>query len=128
MTARVRIAPPTAADEADFIGAMRASRRLHPRRAFFLARRIWDGAIVGFCNLSEIIRGKLQQAFMGYGGVAGFDGPGYVSETIRPVGVGFGAAGMSSRLSTPLRRHELSAGGGRKRNHPRAAPFLATTW
>jgi hypothetical protein len=45
MTARVRIAPPTAADEADFLAAMRASRRLHrgwlsmPQTRSYLARR-----------------------------------------------------------------------------------------
>ena len=42
--------------------------------------RIEDGAIVGFFNVSEIIRGKLSSAFLGYGGVAEFAGLGYMTE------------------------------------------------
>jgi ribosomal-protein-alanine N-acetyltransferase len=47
-----------------------------------LARRREDGAIVGFCNISEIVRGALQGAFVGYGGVAGTTGQGYMSEAL----------------------------------------------
>ncbi len=47
-----------------------------------LARRREDGAIVGFANLSEIIRGALQGAFVGYGGVAGMSGQGYMTEAL----------------------------------------------
>src|SRR3954468_23797848 len=105
--ARVVIQRPGPAHETDFIAAMRASRRMHrpwismpdtplrfaeyvaraqdPTREFFIARRTDDGAVVGFCNLSEIIRGKLQQAFMGYGGVAGQDGRGFMTETLQLV-------------------------------------------
>ena len=90
---RVVISPPTAADEAAFTDAMRRSRRLHgrwaggpvtpeeyaeylakaadPRRAYFLARLRDGGDIVGYLNLGEIIRGSLDQAFLGYAGVAG---------------------------------------------------------
>jgi ribosomal-protein-alanine N-acetyltransferase len=107
MTPRVSIAHPTAADQDDFIAAMRASRRLHrpwismpmtpgdyavylqrsadPRRAFYLARRREDGAVVGFFNVSEIIRGKLQGAFLGYGGVAATAGHGLMTEAMRLV-------------------------------------------
>ena len=104
---RVRISPPTEADEAAFIAASRRSRALHgegvqmpetpeafaaylarsrgDRRAFFLARLLEDGDIIGFLNLGEIIRGSLQQAFLGYGGVAGFSGQGYMGEAMQLV-------------------------------------------
>jgi ribosomal-protein-alanine N-acetyltransferase len=44
-----------------------------------------DGAIVGFFNLSEIIRGGLQSAFLGYGAVAAYADQGYMSEGIQLV-------------------------------------------
>ena len=101
---RVVIRPPLHTDRDAFIDAMRRSRELHgrwiampetpaefasyvqrnddPAVERFLACRREDGAIVGFLNLSEIIRGKLQQAFLGYGGVAGFTGRGYMTEAM----------------------------------------------
>jgi ribosomal-protein-alanine N-acetyltransferase len=104
---RVYISPPTAADEAAFIDAMRRSRRLHgrmvrmpetsaayaryleraaePGRSFYLARLRDGDDIVGFLNLGEIIRGSLQQAFLGYGGVAGHSGHGLMSEAMQLV-------------------------------------------
>ena len=103
----VVIRPPAEADEAEFTAAMRASRSLHrpwvampetpdeyagylerARRenaAFYLARRIEDATIVGFLNISEIIRGRLQSAFLGYGGVAGHSGKGYMREALELV-------------------------------------------
>ncbi len=47
-----------------------------------LARRREDGTIVGFCNISEIVRGALQGAFIGYGAVAGTTGQGYMTEAL----------------------------------------------
>ena len=101
------ISPPTEADEAAFTEAMRRSRKLHgrwvsmpetpeayaryleraaePGRAFFLARLRDGDDIVGFLNLGEIIRGSLHQAFIGYGGVTGFSGEGYMSEAMQLV-------------------------------------------
>ena len=89
---RVELHPLTAADRGDFVAAMLASRKLHrpwisppttgeafdamlertlgERTDCTLARRREDGAIVGYFNLSQIIRGPLQSAFLGYGGVA----------------------------------------------------------
>jgi ribosomal-protein-alanine N-acetyltransferase len=103
--ARVVLRPPTAADQDDFIARMRASRSLHrpwlympetpdryqaylervvdPRAAPFLACRLEDGAIVGFLNISEIVRGGFKSAFLGYGGVAGFAGQGYMTEAMQ---------------------------------------------
>ena len=43
----------------------------------FLACRRTDGAIVGWLNISEIVRGALQSAFVGYGGE--FTSPGRVT-------------------------------------------------
>jgi [ribosomal protein S5]-alanine N-acetyltransferase len=101
---RINITPPVEADRDAFLAAMRASRSVHrpwismpetaaeyaaylerSRRdtsAFFLARRHDDDAIVGFLNISEIVRGPFQSAFLGYGGVAGFDGQGYMREAL----------------------------------------------
>jgi [ribosomal protein S5]-alanine N-acetyltransferase len=65
-----------------------------------LARRREDGAIVGFCNISEIVRGALQGAFVGYGGVAGTTGQGYMTEALGLV---------LRRAFTDLRLHRLEA-------------------
>ena len=102
---RVVLRQPTAADRDEFIAAMRASRALHrpwiympetperyaaylarvgdPRAAPYLACRKGDGAIVGFLNISEIVRGGFKSAFLGYGGVARFAGQGYMTEAMR---------------------------------------------
>ena len=52
------------------------SRIDDPRAAPFLACRTEDGAIVGFLNISEIVRGGFKSAFVGYGGVAAVRRPG----------------------------------------------------
>jgi [ribosomal protein S5]-alanine N-acetyltransferase len=102
--ARVLLRPPTAADGDEFTSSMRASRAHHrpwiympetaeryaaylsrvddPRAAPFLACRVDDGAIVGFLNISEIVRGSFKSAFLGYGGVARFAGQGYMTEAM----------------------------------------------
>jgi ribosomal-protein-alanine N-acetyltransferase len=104
---RVAIAHPTLADGDDFCAAMRASRALHrpwiampedseayaayvrrfegERAVGYLARRTDTGAVVGFANVSEIIRGKLNAAFLGYGGVAGQTGQGFMREALELV-------------------------------------------
>ena len=102
---RVVLRTPTAADQDEFIAAMRASRGVHrpwvympetperylaylarvqdPRYEPFLACRAQDGAIVGFLNLSEIVRGGFKSAFLGYGAVAAHAGKGYMTEAMR---------------------------------------------
>jgi [ribosomal protein S5]-alanine N-acetyltransferase len=104
---RVVLRPPTPDDQDEFIARMRASRRLHrpwihmpetperyaayltrvddPRAALFLACRAADGAMVGFLNISEIVRGGFKSAFLGYGGVAEFAGQGYMTEAMQLV-------------------------------------------
>ena len=104
---RVVIAPPTERDEVEFLARMRSSRQFHrpwismpttstayaayldrsrlETTAFFLARRREDSAIVGFLNISEIVRGRLQSGYLGYGGVAEFAGRGYLTEALELV-------------------------------------------
>jgi [ribosomal protein S5]-alanine N-acetyltransferase len=101
---RVVLRTPAPADQDEFIARMRASRALHrpwiympetpqnyaayvaraedPRHAPFLACRAGDGAIVGFLNISEIVRGAFKSAFVGYGGVREFAGQGYMTEAM----------------------------------------------
>jgi ribosomal-protein-alanine N-acetyltransferase len=100
----IEIRTPALADQDEFIARMKASRRAHApwitmpttpadyasyveragreNVAMFLAFRRSDQALIGFLNISEIIRGKLQQAFLGYGGVAEFGGRGYMTEAM----------------------------------------------
>jgi ribosomal-protein-alanine N-acetyltransferase len=105
--ARVELSIPGPDDEAEFIAAMRASAdqhrpwlfppttpaayreylgRLIPERKYgFLARRLDDGALVGWLNVSDIVRGALQGANVSYGGVAAHRGQGYMSEALELV-------------------------------------------
>jgi ribosomal-protein-alanine N-acetyltransferase len=103
--ARVVLRTPAIEDQDEFIAAMRASRRLlrpwitnmpetperyeayvtraaDPRAAPYFACRTEDGAIVGFLNISEIVRGPFKSAFLGYGGVAGHERQGYMTEAL----------------------------------------------
>ena len=106
--ARVVVRTPTIDDQDEFIARMRASRRLlrpwitnmpetperyaayvarteDPRAALFIGCRREDGAIVGFLNISEIVRGPFKSAFLGYGAVAEFAGQGYMTEALQLV-------------------------------------------
>jgi ribosomal-protein-alanine N-acetyltransferase len=99
---RVGLRKLSARDRDEFVAAMRASRKLHGpwasppatpeafdallkrRRGvdnaeYLVARRAEDGAIVGYFAISQIIRGPLQSAFLGYAGVAEFSGRGYMT-------------------------------------------------
>ena len=118
----VTISPPTEADGPEWVARARASRRLHrpwiampdtpeayaaylerardPRRAFYVVRRVEDGALVGFANLSEIIRGSLQQAFLGFGAFAGGEGRGHMTDALGLV---------LARRVHPHRLHRLEA-------------------
>jgi ribosomal-protein-alanine N-acetyltransferase len=86
----------------DFLAATRKSKRLHrpwvdppttdegfdgwlERQASdsfegFMIYRREDDALVGLCQLSEIVRGNLQGAFLGFGAIAGYSGQGYMRE------------------------------------------------
>ena len=104
---RLVLRPPTLADEEEWLTRMRASRRHHrpwvtaadtpaayrehvergeaPNREYRIACRLEDGALTGFFNISEIVRGNFQNAFLGYGGVADFAGQGYMTEGLELV-------------------------------------------
>lgn len=104
---RVVIRAPTYADQVEFLSAMRASRSFHQPWAFppttpqayemlmdrvsdprfepMLVCRRSDGAIVGFFNLGEIVRGFLQSAYVGYNAVAAYAGRGYMGEAMQLV-------------------------------------------
>jgi [ribosomal protein S5]-alanine N-acetyltransferase len=59
--------------------------RLDDRKFGYLACRRDDDEIVGWLNVSEIVRGALQSAFLGYGGVAAHTGHGYMTEAVQLV-------------------------------------------
>jgi [ribosomal protein S5]-alanine N-acetyltransferase len=103
---RVVLTHPEPDDERDFLAAMRASRQLHrpwiyppltgadyrrylasldERKIGYLGRRREDDAIVGWANVSEIVRGGFQNAFLGYSGIGGHAGQGYMTETLQLV-------------------------------------------
>jgi len=108
---RVYLRPPRRSDAVAFLAAARASRRLHgrwvrppvsperfavyvarfgvgardPLRANnvgFLVLRGADDALVGVFNLSEIVRGVFQSAYLGYYAFAPYAGDGYMAEGI----------------------------------------------
>jgi ribosomal-protein-alanine N-acetyltransferase len=119
---RLELASVTRRDRGEYLAAARASLGLHrpwvdppTSEAQFAAlvsrsrndefepmivRRRDDGAIVGFFNLSHIIRGDLQSAFLGFGGVSGYEGQGYMTEGLRLV---------LRRSFAELRLHRLEA-------------------
>ncbi len=119
---RVYIRSPQRADEPEFTSLMRASRGFHrpwasaptdpdrfraylednsrPDFEAFLVCRLADDAIVGFFNISQITRGSLQSAYLGYAAGQRFAGQGYMREGIELVlRVAF----------TQLRLHRLEA-------------------
>src|SRR6516162_5201959 len=105
--ARVELRTPTPADRDEFVAAMRASRRLHrpwlqslgtPEAYDRVLARTQDdrydpllvclrdhGPIVGFINISVIVRGPFQSAFLSYGAVAAQTGHGYMNEGLQLV-------------------------------------------
>jgi ribosomal-protein-alanine N-acetyltransferase len=113
---------PAPADCEEFLAAMRASRTLHrpwlnppttpeaygrvlgrvndDRFEPLLICRREDGAIVGFCNISEIVRGVFRSGYLGYGAVAAYAGRGYMTEGLQLV---------LARAFTELGLHRLEA-------------------
>jgi ribosomal-protein-alanine N-acetyltransferase len=114
---RVLLRPLSPQDRREFLAGMNESRRLHtpwltpPRTPGefdrlllqagsercepLLARRVEDHAMVGYFNLSEIVRGPFQNAYLGYGALAAHAGQGYMSEALKLVlGVAFGDLGL----------------------------------
>lgn len=103
----VFIRAPKPSDRAEFVSLMRASRSFHrpwatapvdderfnayladARRPDFealLACRQEDNAILGFFNLSQITRGRLQSAYLGYAAGKPYAGRGYMRQGIELV-------------------------------------------
>jgi [ribosomal protein S5]-alanine N-acetyltransferase len=101
---RVSLSLPTADDCHEFVELMRQSRSYHrpwsappterdsyhellaragdPDFELFLCCRLEDGAIVGYFELSQIVRRHFQSAVLGYNGSAPYAGEGYMSEGI----------------------------------------------
>ena len=121
LEARVLVRPPTPRDRGEYLAAMRASRKLHrpwleaatpesfetllrhvedERYEPMLVCRREDGAIVGFINISQIVRGGFQSAYLGYGAVAAYAGEGYMREGLELV---------LARAFTELGLHRLEA-------------------
>ena len=104
---RVLLRTPERADREEFLDLMRASRTFHSpwatapidderfaayladaTRADFEAMLVYrqqDGAIIGFFNLSQIVRRRLQSAYLGYAVGEPFAGQGYMREGIEHV-------------------------------------------
>jgi len=68
--------PPERADQIDDLVARSAREDFEG----LLACRVEDGAIAGVLNVSQIIRGHLQSAFLGYYAHARYAGQGYMRE------------------------------------------------
>ncbi|PWU20877.1 MAG: RimJ/RimL family protein N-acetyltransferase [Candidatus Rokuibacteriota bacterium] len=166
---RVFLRAPRASDCHEFLRLNRASRRLHRglasppvtrgQFALYLRRlrrvgnrgfvicRIADGAIIGGINVSEIVRGSLQSAYLGYQIGEPFARQGYMSEALPlALSFAFGRLGLhrveaniqpGNRASIALvrragfRREGLSQRylkvGGRWRDHERWT-LLAEEW
>jgi ribosomal-protein-alanine N-acetyltransferase len=119
---RVYLRPPAHADREEFIKLMRASRSFHrpwataptdddrfdayladSRRPDFeamLVCRHEDDAIIGFFNVSQIVRRSLQSAYLGYAAGKPYAGQGYMREGIEFV---------LRRAFTTLRLHRIEA-------------------
>jgi ribosomal-protein-alanine N-acetyltransferase len=119
---RVFIRPPARGDRAEFTSLMRASQTFHSpwataptdderfaayladaRRTDFEAMllcRSEDDAIVGFFNLSQIVRRRLQSAYLGYAVGESFAGQGYMRDGIELV---------LSQCFTTLQLHRIEA-------------------
>jgi [ribosomal protein S5]-alanine N-acetyltransferase len=107
VAARVYIRPPARGDEDEFTSLMRDSRPFHrpwasaptdparfaayledstrPDFEAFLVCRVSDDQIVGFFNVSQIARGSLQSAYLGYAAAQKYAGQGYMREAIELV-------------------------------------------
>jgi len=137
---KVFLRAPTRRDEAAFLDLVRRSRRLHrpwvsppetperfraylrrcrdaDYRGLLVCRRA-DGAIVGLFNISQIVRGPLQSAYLGYWAGAPFAGSGHMAQ---------GLALVLRHAFRKLRLHRLEAnlqpGNARSRRLVKRAGF-----
>jgi ribosomal-protein-alanine N-acetyltransferase len=114
---RVELHQLSAGDRDEFVDAMARSREFHgawisppatPADFDALLRRAQDdtfvslvirvredGRLAGVFNISEIVRRAFQSAYVGYGGIAGLEGRGYMTEGMRLVlDYAFGELGL----------------------------------
>lgn len=104
---RVYVRPPRPSDEHEFVSLMRESRAFHrpwasaptdsqrfaayledgrrPDFEAFLVCRIADDQLVGFFNVSQIARGSLQSAYLGYAAAERYARQGYMREGLELV-------------------------------------------
>lgn len=107
MISRVRIRPPTLADQGPFLAAARASLRLHrpwvtaPSTASqfqayiermaplshygFLVCRRDNEQIAGVVNMTNVVHGLFRSAYLGYYLFAGHEGQGFMQEGLQAV-------------------------------------------
>ncbi len=119
---RVHVRAPRQSDEREFVALMRESRAFHrpwasaptdaarfatyledsvrPDFEAFLVVRIEDEQVIGFFNVSQITRGSLQSAYLGYAIGERFAGQGYMRQGIELV---------LAEAFTRLRLHRLEA-------------------
>ena len=112
----VAVAPIVAADEEEFISAVRSSRALHhpwidladtPRRFASMLERLGHedqrayllrhdcGGLIGYVSVGNIVRGAFLSAYLGYGAFAGHEGRGLMSKGLRAVvRIAFGELGL----------------------------------
>jgi ribosomal-protein-alanine N-acetyltransferase len=83
----------------EFFARMLARAGEERFQPFFVCRRE-DGAIAGFFNIGEIVRGSFQSAHLGYGAIADLAGQGYMRE---------GMALVVAHAFGPARLHRLEA-------------------
>jgi ribosomal-protein-alanine N-acetyltransferase len=103
----VTASAPNLADAEEFIEAVRASRPLHhpwidppgtperfaayldraaaPDQASYLIRHRSCGGLVGYVNISNIVRGAFQSGYLGYAAFAAHAGRGLMTEGLRAV-------------------------------------------
>ncbi|HUZ68770.1 MAG TPA: GNAT family N-acetyltransferase [Candidatus Saccharimonadales bacterium] len=113
----VIVSTPTSGDAGDFIAAARASRTLHQSwieapdsearfagflllsgrddHVAYLLRHTSCGELVGYANVSNIVRGAFQSAYLGYGAFASHAGRGLMTQGLRLViDTAFGELGL----------------------------------
>jgi len=122
VAALVRLVQITLADEAEFLAAARRSHQLHhpwvtapitpatfralaarsqgPATLGYVVRHARTDALVGFINISNIVRGFFQSAYLGYYAFAGHERQGLMQAALR----------QAVRLAfTELKLHRLEA-------------------
>ncbi len=121
-SSRVLLRPLAADDESDFLAAVANSRRLHrpwvsppcdgarfatlldarqgPTGLGFVLRTADSGALAGYLELTQIVRGMFQSAYLGYYAFEGHQGRGLMRE---------GLLLLARRAFGPMKLHRMEA-------------------